>query len=93
LAEGPESTAHTQRIAQATHCPNKQLQKIVQPALQRQCLKLKRSEVQLSHNPLPCCGFQIQTHEQLRFCASGSHDMPDCGLKDYYKITIGFRQK
>lgn len=45
LAEGPESTAHTQRIAQATHCPDEQLQKIVQQIL---CPKVRESK-QSSH--------------------------------------------
>lgn len=88
LAEGPESTAHTQRIAQATHCPDKQLQKIVQQTLKCQCLKLKKRKhsshtthypaMAFKHKLMSNSGFVLQVH----YGTAGLNSL----LKNYYQF-------
>lgn len=74
LAEDPESTAHIQRTAQATHCPDKQSQKIVQQASKCQCLKFTERK----HSITSATDFKHKPKIiSLVFCAAGSQHMPN----------------
>lgn len=77
LAEGTAATAYTERIAQATHCPDKQLQKIVQQTLKCQGLKLgeRKHSSHTTHYHATAFKHKLMSNS-LRFYASSSPYLP-----------------